>query len=274
MKIGVLSAMAKEHVQLTSLLTNTTTEHEGNYEFTIGTIRENTVILMACGMGKVNAAVGATTLIRRYAPDCLISSGCAGGMDDSLRLLDVVVSNECAYHDVSIPGYEVGQMQGLPPRFRSEQELVETALQTHPQTCPPSTKEVCLGRSESLTSSQPLPSSLPVREGSCCERVAKVVSGLICSGDQFISDHSQLRVIKDNFPDVLAVDMESAAIAQTCFLWQVPFMSVRVISDTPGIDDHLPQYFDFWETMANVSFGAIRQILMSLPTHFNLLPFE
>ena len=245
MKIGVLSAMSKEHVQLTSLLNSPTTEHEGNYEFTIGTLGKNTLILIQCGMGKVNAAVGTTTLIRRYTPDCIISTGCAGGIDESLKVMDVVVSSETSYHDVLIPGYEVGQMQGLPARFRAEQELVEAALKVH-----------------------------PAREGNGGTEASRVFAGLICTGDQFITDRAQMEHIKAQFPDALAVDMESAAIAQTCFVLQTPYVSFRILSDTPGADKHLEQYFNFWDEMADRSFEITRLFLSNLPEQFNLLPFE
>ena len=230
MIIGVLSAMAKEHKQLTSLLTDAQQEHDGNYEFVIGSLGQNTLILMQCGMGKVNAAVGTTVLIRRYHPDCVVSTGCAGGIDASLNVMDVVVSTATVYHDVTIPGCEAGQMQGLPARFRSEPELVEAAKMARP--------------------------------------------GLICTGDQFISDREQLDRIKALFPEALAVDMESAAIAQTCFLHAVPFVSFRILSDTPGADQHLQQYFNFWDEMADHSFEVTRRFLASLPAQFALLPFE
>lgn len=237
--------MAKEHAQLVGLLSAPAIEHEGNYEFTIGTLGKNTLILMSCGMGKVNAAVGAATLIRRYTPDCIISTGCAGGIDERLKVMDVVVSSETSYHDVLIPGYEVGQMQGLPARFRAEQELVETALKVHPS-----------------------------REGNGGTEASRVFAGLICTGDQFITDRTQLERIKSQFPEGLAVDMESAAIAQTCFLLQTPFVSFRVISDTPGADKQMEKYFNFWDQMADHSFDVTRRFLANLPEQFSLLPFE
>ena len=232
MKIGILSAMSKEHKQLTDLLSDPRTEQDGRYTFECGQLGKNTLILLQCGIGKVNAAVGTATLIRRYHPDCIISTGCAGGIDERLQVMDVVVSTEAAYHDVSIPDEEPGQVQGLPSRFRAEQELVELA------------------------------------------RGERVFAGLICSGDQFISDRSQLDAIKTQFPDALAVDMESAAIAQTCFLLQTPFVSFRILSDTPGADEHIQQYLNFWDEMANHSFDVTRRFLASLPDHFSLLPFD
>lgn len=233
MKIGILSAMSKEHKQLTAMLTNAHEEQDGRYTFVCGHLGANTLILLQCGIGKVNAAVGTATLIRRYAPDCIISTGCAGGIDASLQVMDVVVSTETAYHDVSIPGCETGQVQGLPARFRAEQELVEVALKSK----------------------------------------GKVVAGLICSGDQFISDRSQLETIKAQFPDALAVDMESAAIAQTCFLLQTPFVSFRILSDTPGADEHLQQYLNFWDEMADRSFDITRCFLAAMPERFAMLNF-
>ncbi len=236
MKIGVLAAMSKELKQLTSLLKEAHTENEGNLTFSIGQLGANQLILMQCGIGKVNAAVGATTLIRRYQPDCIISTGCAGGIDKSLRVMDVVVSTETTYHDVSIPGCEAGQVQGLPARFRAEEELIETALKIQAHE--------------------------------------KRVPGLICTGDQFISDRSQLDAIKATFPEALAVDMESAAIAQACFLHAVPYVSFRVLSDTPGAEEHLQQYHNFWDEMADRSFDVTREFLSALPERFSVLPFS
>lgn len=238
--------MSKEHVQLTTLIKDAHTEHDGNLEFTIGSLGANTLILMQCGIGKVNAAVGTTSLIRRYEPDCIISTGCAGGIDECLNVMDVVVSTFTVYHDVIFPGCEPGQLQGMPTRFRSEEELVEVARTVNR----PSQGEMVISSN------------------------CKIVPGLICSGDQFISNHSQLQRIKAQFPEALAVDMESAAIAQTCYLHKVPFVSFRVLSDTPGADQHLEQYQNFWDEMADRSFEVTRRFLAALPEKFAILKFE
>lgn len=227
--------MTKEHNQLVHLLSDPVIENDGGFEFTIGQLGDNTLILLPCGIGKVNAAVGTAVLIRRYKPDCVVSTGCAGGVDAGLSVMDVVVSTQTAYHDVTIPGCEYGQVQGLPARFRSEEQLVEAALSLH----------------------------LP-----------NIHAGLICTGDQFITDRAQLDHIKDQFPEALAVDMESTAIAQTCFLLQTPFVSFRILSDTPGADEHIQQYLNFWDEMADRSFDVTRRFLAALPTQFAVLPFD
>ena len=87
------------------------------------------------------------------------------------------------------------------------------------------------------------------------------------TGDQFITNRTELDTIKQRFPDGLAVDMESAAIAQTCYLYNVPFLSFRIISDTPGGEDHASQYADFWGTMAERSFLTIWTFLSTLPSN-------
>ena len=81
----------------------------------------------------------------------------------------------------------------------------------------------------------------------------------------FITDRSELDEIKHNFPEGLAVDMESASIAQVCYLYQIPFISFRIISDTPGADKHFEQYQNFWGEMADRSFHVTETFLKALP---------
>ena len=89
--------------------------------------------------------------------------------------------------------------------------------------------------------------------------------GLICTGDKFITDRKELDEIKSNFHEGLAVDMESASIAQVCYLYKVPFISFRIISDTPGAENHFDQYLNFWGEMANRSFKVTETFLKALP---------
>lgn len=221
--------MSVEFSQLAKLLEETREEFAGASTFTIGRIGENAIVLMQCGIGKVNAAMGATTLIEHYQPDCIISTGCAGGIDSVLSVMDVVVSTELVYHDVDCGiglNCQLGQVQGLPLRFRGNMRMVETAMDLQTET--------------------------------------RIHKGLICTGDQFITRRETLNQIKKNFPDGLAVDMESAAIAQVCYLQKVPFVSFRIISDTPGTDGHQQQYDNFWGEMADRSFGVTKEFLMNI----------
>ena len=216
MKIGIIVAMDKELQQLQQLFT------DGN------------VLVRKCGIGKVNAALGAQQMINEFHPDCIISSGCAGGNGDDVQIQDVVVSSELCYHDVycgtAIDNTtQYGQVQGLPARFQADPYLLEKA------------------QNLSLTTSH-----------------LSLHSGLIVTGDWFVDTREKMRSIIDIFPEAKAVDMESCAIAQTCYLNKVPFISFRVVSDIPLRDTDASQYHNFWETIAQNSFHVTKTFVESL----------
>lgn len=228
MKIGIITAMSSEQKQLANQLDHKKELTEGPFSYIEGNIQDNEIVLMQCGIGKVNAAAGTVELIRNFHPDCIISTGVAGGIDTCLKVMDVVASQEIVYHDVWCgEGNEYGQVQGLPATFKGNGTLLQTALSLNTTT--------------------------------------KIHGGLICTGDKFITDRNELNEIKSKFPDGLAVDMESGAIAQTCYLYHVPFISFRIISDTPGADNHTEQYQNFWGEMADRSFGVTASFLKALP---------
>lgn len=229
MVIGILTAMQSEHDLLASLLNNKKTENIKEFKFLHGTMGAHNIILIQCGIGKVNATIGTTELIRIYSPQYIISTGVAGGIDKCLSVMDVVVSEQTVYHDVWCGmGCERGQIQGLPTFFNATESLVKAAV--------------------SLNGKQD----------------TKIHQGLICTGDQFITSREELNVIKSNFPNGLAVDMESCAIAHTCHIYGVPFVSFRIISDTPGIEEHIQQYEDFWGEMATRSFQVTKHFLEAI----------
>lgn len=129
MKIGIIVAMDKEFTQLKSILEHTETVCRNHKEFVLGKVGDKEIVLQKCGIGKVNSAIGAVEMINNYKPDLVVSSGCAGGADTTLNVMDVVVATECVYHDVSC-GTEAakGQVMGMPPRYATPAELVEKAL--------------------------------------------------------------------------------------------------------------------------------------------------
>ena len=228
MKIGIINAMHKEHEQIALLLEEKKEKKEGRLTFIEGTLYGNTIILMESGIGKVNAAIGALELIRCFEPNCLVNTGVAGGIDAKLKVMDVVAGERVAYHDVDCgPETAAGQVQGLPLFYEANSMLYHyaTAIQTE----------------------------------------TTIHGGLICSGDQFITNPLQLAAIKAKFPEGLAVDMESGAIAQVCYLYNVPFLSFRIISDTPGTDHHFDQYLNFWDTMAEKSFKITKAFIENVP---------
>lgn len=180
------------------------------------------------GIGKAGAARAATEFILKEHPDCIVNSGCAGGVAPGMQLFDIVVGRQTAYHDVwcgegSLPG----QVQGLPQRFDADPALLEVAL--------------------GLQTARPL---------HC---------GLICSGDQFLTTPEDDARVLGIYPDALACDMESAAVAQVCRHYGVPFLSFRIISDVHSSREAAEAHYrDFWKRVADDSFTFIRQLLERL----------
>ena len=217
-KIGIIVAMDKELRQLQQLFP------------------ASEVLVQKCGIGKVNAALGAQRMINEFHPDCIISSGCAGGNGDDISVQDIIVSTELCYHDVycgtAIDDTTIyGQVQGCPARFKADPEL--------------------LRKSEAL------------KEKS--EQFATTIHhGLIVTGDWCVDSKEKMREIIGHFPEAKAVDMESCAIAQTCYMNKVPFISFRVISDMPLYDTDASQYHNFWETIADRSFQLTKTFVESI----------
>lgn len=222
MKIGIIVAMRKELDLLLPLLLDSEKSRMSGFEFYRGRMGRHDVMVMQCGIGKVNAAMGSLMLVNNFAPDYVINTGVAGGADLSVNVMDVVVGSRVAYHDVWCgPESELGQVQGLPLYFEGARRLLEL---------------------------------VPER--------GDIHKGLICSGDQFIDTMDAVNRIKGNFPEALAVDMESGAIAQVCHLNQVPFLALRVISDSPGAShDNTSQYMDFWNDAPRECFVLVNDIL-------------
>lgn len=226
MKIGIIVAMGKELNLLLPLVENHSTVTINDIAFHVGNMGGHEVTAMQCGIGKVNAAIGALTMIENFHPDIVMNTGVAGGTGGGAGILDVVVADRIAYHDVWCgPGTQWGDAAGCPRYFESMPALV----------------------------------ALP-----CLNGDKAIKHGLICSGDIFVSRPEEVERIRSVFPEVMAVDMESAAIAHVCHLKNVPFFCMRVISDTPGGDDNIAQYENFWEDAPRHTFEVLTRVISSI----------
>ncbi|MDO4319702.1 MAG: 5'-methylthioadenosine/adenosylhomocysteine nucleosidase [Bacteroidales bacterium] len=218
MKIAIIAAMGKELDLLLHLIDNHATVTINDSVYHTGTIGGREVVAVRSGIGKVNAAVATLTLIENFHPSLVINTGVAGGTGPA-KILDVVIPDRIAYHDVWCgPGTEWGQAADAPLYFE----------------CPLDADTVA---------------SLGARRG------------LLASGDIFVSRPDEVRHILDLYPDAVAVDMESAAIAQVCRLKNVPFVCVRVISDTPGAADNIAQYENFWDDAPRHTFATLQALI-------------
>lgn len=177
------------------------------------------------GIGKANAARAATELILSQRPDCIINSGCAGSVSKRVGVGDIVIGAQVAYHDVYCGG-DWGVVEGCPQRFDADPQLLAVA-------------------SGLLKSADH--------------------TGLICTGDQFFVSLEEDKRIKALYSDALACDMESAAIAQVCAHYGVPFLSLRVISDIHTSDSaQKASYEDFWRDISDRSFAFVKDFVHAL----------
>lgn len=218
MKIGIIVAMDKEFAQLQKVFGN-----------------DSNIVLQKCGIGKVNAAIGAMMMIKKHHPDVIISSGCAGGADPSLNVGDVVVAMETTYHDAYCgDNCAYGQIMGMPKRYELADKLIAIVQQF----------------------------------GSDCHAITM---GLTVSGDWFVDSREKMHEIMQHFPEAKAVDMESCSIAQVCYTFGVPFVSFRIISDVPLKDHKAEMYFDFWDRLADGSFDVTHRFVERLQQVGNVL---
>lgn len=197
--IGVIGAMEPEIRLLKNHLDGLQTHRFGELEIYTGCLNGCRTVLSLSGIGKVNAAIATTLLAQHFQAAYIINTGSAGGIGKGIAVGDVVIGTQTAHHDVDVTafGYQVGQVPQLPPRFDSHADLVSLAQQ-----------------------------AATAFDGAAVHR------GLIVSGDRFIHDSAAVAEIRSHFPDVLAVEMEAAAIAQVCMRFGVPYVVIRAMSDS------------------------------------------
>ncbi|HBY40382.1 adenosylhomocysteine nucleosidase [Marisediminitalea aggregata] len=201
MKIGILGAMDQEVALLQASLDNPEVVEWKHLTFYTGSLHGVEVVVVKCGIGKVAAAVATTALVDRFAPDYVVNTGSAGGFDTDLNIGDLVIATSVLHHDIDIThfGYTLGQAAGMPATYESDETLILAAEQAAEQSLDVTTKR-----------------------------------GLICTGDSFIGSDEAAARLREAFPTMAAVEMEGAAIAQTCFMLSTPFLVIRSLSDIAG----------------------------------------
>ncbi|TGA99545.1 5'-methylthioadenosine/S-adenosylhomocysteine nucleosidase [Sporolactobacillus shoreae] len=228
MKIGLIGAMEEEVEILKGEMIDTNETEVAHSRFYSGQLEGFDTVLLQSGIGKVNAALGTTLLIDRFHPDVVINTGSAGGTDAELSIGDVVISSGVIHHDVDATafGYVPGQVPGMPAVYIPDTALSETA--------------------ESAASA-------------ALEK-HRIVRGKIATGDSFMADPKRIEVLKKQFPDVKAVEMEAASIAQVCLQFGVPFLIVRALSDIAGKKSNI-SFDQFLETAAKHSAQFVLAVL-------------
>lgn len=229
-RIGLIGAMDQEIDRLKQSIQGLEQQQIAGFNFYTGTIGDFDVILLKSGIGKVNAAIGTTLLLDHFQPTCVINTGSAGGFDPTLSVGDVVISTEVRHHDVDLRvfGYEIGQMARMPAAYAADGLLIDVAE-----------------------------ASVDRMDGIACSR------GLIATGDTFMSDPDHVARTRANFPLMKAAEMEAAAIAQTCFCFDTPFLVIRALSDIAGQESNV-SFDQFIVTASENSAQMVLNILAEL----------
>ncbi len=228
--IAVVGAMEQEIELLRESMNNVKHVSFGKFSAYEGELAGKRTVLVLSGIGKVNAAVSTSWVIHQFAPDCVINTGSAGGLGKGLKVGDVVIGETVAHHDVDVTafGYVWGQVPQLPAVFESDSNLIRQAEK-----------------------------AAQVFDG------AAVTQGLIVSGDRFVHSSEGVAEIRSHFPEVKAVEMEAAAIAQTCHQLEVPFVIIRAVSDSADEKADI-SFEEFLKTAAVSSAKMVTEIVKSL----------
>ncbi|WP_102026946.1 5'-methylthioadenosine/S-adenosylhomocysteine nucleosidase [Salirhabdus sp. Marseille-P4669] len=215
MIVGIIGAMDEEIELLKSSMEIEKEETIAGSIFIKGTLKGQPVVLLKSGIGKVNAAMSTTILHERFSPDYVINTGSAGGFAAELNVGDLVISEKIVHHDVDVTAfdYDYGQVPKLPTYYEGDTKLISLAINVAKQMD------------------------------------VNTVTGLIATGDSFMSDQDRVNFVREKFPDLKAAEMEAAAIAQVCYQYKTPFVIIRALSDIAGKDSSV-SFDQFLDTAA------------------------
>lgn len=214
MKIGIIVAMEEEIKRLAEEITDVTITKVAKQTFYDGKIHNTPVTIVQSGIGKVNAGLATTLLIQTFNVEVVINTGSAGGLFEGLSIGDLVISKDLTYNDADNRGfgYIFGQIPQMPKQYHADDSLREMI--------------------EKVAATQEW----------------SFQSGLILSGDSFISSKAEITKLKHHFPEALVTEMEGTAVAQICYQFDIPCVVIRAVSDSA--DEEATVNFDEFVVLA------------------------
>lgn len=197
--VGIIGAMEEEVAALKEKMIINDVKQCASLEFYIGKMYDKEVVVVRCGIGKVNAAVCTQIIIDKFNVDMIINTGVAGAVSNELNIADIVISSDALQHDMDATGfgYKLGEIPRMDVScFKADEKLIELAT---------------LASKNKITDHN-------------------VFVERIVSGDQFVSDMKVKERLLENFQG-FCTEMEGASIAHVCHLNKIPFVVIRSISD-------------------------------------------
>ncbi len=201
-RIGIIVAMQEELEEIKEYVEDINEKEIRHITFIEGKVEEKNVVLVQCGIGKVNAAMVTQALIDSYSIEYIVNIGVAGALNPMLNIGDVVIADKLIQHDFDITafGHSKGYITGVGDFIQTDENL--------------------RNKLEKLNHNNK-------------DNDYKIKLGIIASGDIFCTDIEMKNKIYSKF-DADCVEMEGAAIAQVCYLNEIPFVVMRSISDSPN----------------------------------------
>lgn len=230
-KIGIIGAMELEVEALKEQMDVKNIVEKASMKFYEGTLRGKDVVIVQCGIGKVNAGICVQILADLFQVDAVINTGVAGSLRAEINIGDIVVSTDACEHDMDVTA--LGYKKGIIPQmkesfFKADRQLVEAAI------------EVCREVNPDIN----------------------VYEGRVLSGDQFISGEEIKNKLIDLF-DGFCTEMEGAAIAHAAFLNEIPYVVIRAISDKADGSAHM-DYPEFERAAAAHSAKLVENLVKRL----------
>jgi adenosylhomocysteine nucleosidase len=218
--LGIIGAMEEEVNELLALMDVKETKEDLGYTFHIGTLGNKETVVVQGGIGKVNATVSCTLMIKNFNIDHLINIGTAGGLCQEEEVGDIVIGERVCHHDFDLTGFgrPMGRIPNLPEVYiHANEDMVRVA------------QEVLK------------------------DNDVRAHTGIIASGDQFVHTKEQVDKILTHFAEAMCAEMEAASIGQTCYLFQVPFIITRGLSDIFNKGNNSIQFDEYLKKASKVS---------------------
>ncbi|MDO4322890.1 MAG: 5'-methylthioadenosine/adenosylhomocysteine nucleosidase [Lachnospiraceae bacterium] len=230
-KTGIIGAMDIEVEGLKQDMTIRREIKKAGMDFCEGTLQGKPVVVVRSGIGKVNAAVCTQILVDEFQVDAVINTGIAGSLNAQIDIGDIVISTDVLHHDMDAVnfGYEPGQIPQMDVfSFEADKDLADLA------------EKVCHEVNPEIS----------------------VFRGRVVSGDQFVADKAVKERIVNQFHG-FCTEMEGAAIAQTAYLNEIPFVIIRAISDKAD-DSASEDYPTFEKKAARHCMQLVEGLIQSL----------
>lgn len=202
--LGIIGAMEEEIREIKEAIINIEEINIGTFVFYKGSIKNKEIVLVECGIGKVNASICTTLLVCNFGVEKIFFTGVAGGVDSKVNIGDIVVGTYLMEHDYDVTAF--GYKPGIIPK---------------------------MGDSKFYCDAQLIALAYDVAQENIMD--TKIWKGPIVSGDQFVACENKIKWLSKEF-GAYCTEMEGAAVAHVCTVLKIPYLIIRSISDKADSD--------------------------------------